>query len=340
MERKFIILTAKGVAECQSEEFDAQATHLKENEAIIETSLSLISAGTELSRVYAIKQGFSYPVYPGYSCIGTVLAKGPGLEDIEINDRVFYSGVHASVNRFIHEGTTQGRKIMKINPALSDKQASLIPLGLIAMNAITACNGKLTETAAVFGLGTIGCMAALMLQKQGLRTVVVDPVKSRCDLANQLGLHETIHCDPKDQVAALKTWSNQKGVDICVDVSGISGAIVNAVEACAKHGQVILLGSPRAAFETDITPFLNAIHMKMLNVQGAFNELNPYPVTDGTRRSVLRDFAAVERLILDGTFDAEKLISHMIAPEEISSAYHGLMYDKENYHCVLIDWKK
>ena len=102
MQRKSIVLTGKAQAECQCEDFQFDAAELKNNEAIIETSMSLISAGTELSRVYAIKQGFSYPVYPGYSALGTVLAKGQGLTSLNVGDRVFYSGPHASINRFSH----------------------------------------------------------------------------------------------------------------------------------------------------------------------------------------------------------------------------------------------
>lgn len=56
---------------------------------------------------------------------------------------------------------------MKIDDRLSDKQACIIPLGLIAMNVITACEGKLTDTAAVYGLGTIGILTALLLKAGG-----------------------------------------------------------------------------------------------------------------------------------------------------------------------------
>ena len=53
MQRKSIVLTGKAQAECQCEDFQFDAAELKTNEAVIETSMSLISAGTELSRVYA-----------------------------------------------------------------------------------------------------------------------------------------------------------------------------------------------------------------------------------------------------------------------------------------------
>lgn len=339
MERRFVILTGKAQAEIQSEEFDLNQP-LKENEAIIETTTTMISAGTELSRVYAIKQGFSYPVFPGYTCVGKVLKKGSGLTHFEVGDRVFYSGPHASINKYAHVGTTQGAKIMKIDDRLTDKQACMIQMGLIAMNAIKACTGNLNDTVAVFGLGTIGIVAALMLQKQGMRVICFDPVESRCQEAKNAGLKECFSTAAEKQVEVLKELTGGKGAEITVDVSGISPAVINAILGCAKYGQVILLGSPRASFTCDITPVLNAIHMKMLDVKGAFNQLDAFPETDGTRSNVLRNFNTVQRLLLDGTIDADKLISHTIKPEEIMTAYHGLMHEKDLWHCAVIDWTK
>jgi len=339
MERRFVILTGKAQAEIQSEEFDLNQP-LKDNEAIIETTTSMISAGTELSRVYAIKQGFSYPVYPGYTCVGKVLRKGAGLSHIEVGDRVFHSGPHASINKYSHVGTTQGAKILKVDDRLSDNQACMIQMGLIAMNAVTACTGNLNDTVAVFGLGTIGIVAALMLQKQGMRVICFDPVESRCEEGRHAGLNECYSTAPEKQVEVLKELTHGKGAEITVDVSGISPAIVNAILGCAKYGQVILLGSPRASFSCDITPVLNAIHMRMLDVKGAFNQLDAFGETDGTRSNVMRNFETVQRLLLDGTIDADKLISHTIKPEEIMSAYHGLMHEKEIWHCAVIDWTK
>lgn len=66
--------------------------------------------------------------------------------------------------------------------------------------------------------------------------------------------------------------------------------------------------------------------------------MNPFPVTDGLPRSAA-GFETVQRLILNGVFDAEKLISHVIKPDQIMEAYQGLMFEKETWHCVAIDWK-
>ena len=339
MERKFVILTEEAHAEIQSEPFDLEQP-LNDNEAIIETTTSMISAGTELSRVYAIKKGFSYPVYPGYTCVGKVLRKGKGLTHVEVGDRVFYSGPHASINKFAHTGLTQGAKILKIDENLTDNEACMLQMGMIAMNSIKACNGNLNDTVAIFGLGTIGIITSLLFKKQGMRVIAFDPVTSRCEEARNAGIEECYDVTPDKQVETLKQLTNGKGAEISVDVSGISPAIVNAILGTAKYGQVILLGSPRASFTCDITPVLNAIHMKMLDVKGSFNQLDAFPQTDGTRSNVLRNVQTLQKLMLNKDIDIEKLISHTIKPEDIMSAYHGLMYEKNDYHCVIIDWTK
>ena len=80
--------------------------------------------------------------------------------------------------------------------------------------------------------------------------------------------------------------------------------------------------------------------MKMIKVIGAFNRLNPLNEKEGSRLSVSRDFKVVSQRIFDKRIDASKIISHVIKPEEVEAAYHGLQFDKENYHCVVIDWLK
>ena len=44
-------------------------------------------------------------------------------------------------------------------------------------------------------------------------------------------------------------------------------------------------------------------------------------------------------LMISKTIDAEKFISHTIEPDEIMSAYEGLMNNKEVYTGGSINWK-
>ncbi|MGI6510149.1 MAG: zinc-binding dehydrogenase [Erysipelotrichaceae bacterium] len=314
--------------------------NLQGSEVIIQTDFSMISAGTELSRVFEIKKGFSYPVRPGYCSVGTVIKKAAGLKDVEVSDKVFFNAPHSSIVRWKHTDNTQGPQIYKLDKEINPKHATIINLGLVALSGVNSSEVKLNDNVAVFGMGNIGILTALMYQKLGANVIAIDPVENRCKLAQKMGIKNIICKDSAHQIEELMKITNNKGVEIAVDVTGISEAIITAINCTRQYGQVVLIGSPRASFETDITAVFNRIHMKNLKVIGAFNQLAPVKEVEGSFNSVTKNYQTVCKMIKNGAIDVEKLISHTILPEEIETAYHGLMYDKENYNCVILDWKK
>lgn len=331
-----IIIPAKGRAEVIEEELDT--TNLQPNEAIIQAEATMISAGTELSRVFEIKKGFTYPVRPGYSAVGKLLAKGEGLTDLQVGDRVFYTGPHTSVCRFSRGKRTQGPMIFKLPEGIGAQEGTLITLGLVALSGINSVEVRLGDRIGVFGMGMIGLLAALMLKKLGAEVVAIDPVVERCAQAQQMGIAHIVDCPPEEQLAHIQARFG--GLDAAVDVTGAARAIEAAILACKKYGQVALLGTPRASCTLDVTPMLNAIHMRMLRVTGAFNSLEPVFESEGMRLSVARNFETVCNMILSRELPVSWLITHVIEPEEAERAYHGLMFEPDLYHCVVIDWGK
>jgi len=331
-----IIIPAKGWAEVVEEELDTD--NLQPNEAIIQAEASMISAGTELSRVFEIKKGFSYPVRPGYSAVGKVLAKGEGLADLKVGDRVFYTGPHMSVCRFSRGKRTQGPMIFKLPEGIGAQEGTLITLGLVAISGINSVEVRLGDRVGVFGMGMIGLLAAMMLKKLGAEVVAIDPVAERCAQAQQMGITDIVDCSPEEQLAQIRARFG--GLDSAVDVTGAARAIETAILACKKYGQVALLGTPRAACTLDVTPMLNAIHMRMLRLTGAFNSMEPVFESEGMRLNVARDFETVCGMILSRELPVSWLITHVIEPEEAEKAYHGLMFEPDLYHCVVIDWTK
>jgi len=331
-----IIIPAKGRAEVIDEELDT--TNLQPYEAIIQAEATMISAGTELSRVFEIQKGFSYPVRPGYSAVGKLLAKGEGLTDLQVGDRVFYTGPHTSVCRFSRGKRTQGPMIFKLPEGIGAQEGTLITLGLVALSGINSVEVRLGDRIGVFGMGMIGLLAALMLKKLGAEVVAIDPVVERCAQAQQMGIAHIVDCPPEEQLAQIQARFG--GLDAAVDVTGAARAIETAILTCKKYGQVALLGTPRASCTLDVTPMLNAIHMRMLRVTGAFNSLEPVFESEGMRLNVARNFETVCNMILSRELPVSWLITHVIEPGEAERAYHGLMFEPDLYHCVVIDWGK
>lgn len=309
-------------------------TKLNPTEAFIETYYTHISPGTELSRVYGIKKGAAYPFRPGYCAVGKVLAKGDNLPQVEVGDIVLYSGTHSNYHVYNYL-TSDGGILYKLDPKLSHDQAVCLIMCWIAMNGILIADVKITDTVAIFGLGVLGSILTTLYKEAGVKVIGVDPIKNR---GRSVDADHIIQSS--DPIPDIMKLTNNKGVDIAVDCSGNSQAICTAILATRKNGQVILLGSPRSDYETNITPILNAINMKMLTIKGAFNRLFPYEEKEGSRLSIKQSLDYLSTLMIKNTIDYKTIVSHIITPEQAFSAYQGLMNDKENYIGVIIDWKK
>ena len=179
MKSYYVELTDIGSSHIAEEEIDIE--DLRDNEAIIKTEYSMISAGTELSRAFALKKGFRYPVRPGYCSVGRILKKGKDI-DIQEGDLVFFNAPHASLVRWNTSLKVQDRQIMKLPQGIDPKEATALNLMLVAMQGVNLSDVKLGYTVGVFGLGNIGILTALMYKKLGCKVIGFDVVKEDVNL--------------------------------------------------------------------------------------------------------------------------------------------------------------
>ncbi len=304
----------------------------------IETEYSLISAGTELSRVFKLKEGATYPVYPGYSAVGRITESN--IKGFSPGDRVLFSGTHSSHHNF-NPANSDGSILFKLKEETDPEKATYISMGWIAMNAILPVDVKLGDTVAIFGLGTLGTFAALYYQLMGTRVICFEPNENRAATAAKAGVREIVTCDPREQVSEFFRLVPGDGADIAVDAAGISACIETAIQVTGKYGQVVLLGSPRQPLQDNVSVPFYSIHSKDLKVIGALNRLYEFDMTPGSRRYKKRYLELIENLINEGKLPVELFISHEVSPDaaELLEAYRGLMYRQEEYTGVVIKWK-
>jgi threonine dehydrogenase-like Zn-dependent dehydrogenase len=130
-----------------------------------------------------------------------------------------------------------------------------------------------------------------------------------------------------------------QGADITVDAVGHSAVVMQAQEATARFGQLILLGTPRVPVEGNLTSLLSDVHLKMITVRGALEWCLPIYPDNGNRTSQYSKQQMIFEWLKAGKLHLEPLISHRLPPEEIKQAYEGLLRQPEKYTGVALVWK-
>ncbi len=335
MNATYILFPEKGRVTVEQE--TVSADDLKPTEVVVRNETSIISAGTELARLNGL-EGLQFPCRPGYGSIGRIEALGSGVTDFKKGDRVFYAGKHASVQRFLHGQDHQWGLLYPVPEQLDPVDAAFGCMAQIAMTAPNVTELHLGDSVAVFGLGLVGNLAAQMYKQAGARVIGIDPVKRRCELAKAVGIETTIDAPPDRQVEVLKELTGDKGADVTVDAVGHSAIINNCVDGTALFGQVVLLGSPRAPLQGNLTSVMSQIHIRGLVVRGAHMwRMVPKDVR-GVKTSVAWSLRVVMDLIGSGKLKVLEL-TRRITPNEVPAAYAGLQSAPEQYVGVVIDWR-
>jgi len=347
MKAKYALIPEKETCQIREEEIDPGS--LKPNELLMRTEFSMVSAGTELAAFRAISPGVykkgswnAYPWRPGYGLVGEVLEAGSALSGYHPGSRVFCFGRHASLQKWPLdlEREEPFRSAFPVSMAVSSGRVAASRMGLVGITASQISGVQAGETVAVFGLGMVGNLAAQFYKEAGARVIGLDPIQKRCELAEKTGIRQVYSAPPEEQIAALMDATHGRGVDIAVDAVGHSRVIRSCVFSVREGGRVILLGSPRAPVEGNLTEIFRRVHLKCIQVMGAFEWRLPAYPEEGREGSIRENLELIWKWAASGRLNLMDLITHVIQPEGLEEAYFGLMNKKEEYLGVLIDWRE
>src|SRR5258705_5426381 len=193
-----------------------------EGEILCKADKSLISIGTELHCLRGVfdpgtnwADWVKYPFRPGYSMVARVIAVGKGVEGIKEGDRVATYDVHQQYFKARLYDVQKRYDIPEgIGPyvlpdAISSEDATWRSLAVTCQNAVRRAQFEFGEMVAVVGLGILGQLVTRYLAAAGARAIVViDPVRSRLDLAIQGGATHTLQVDVKDAVEPIRALTS------------------------------------------------------------------------------------------------------------------------------------
>jgi 2-desacetyl-2-hydroxyethyl bacteriochlorophyllide A dehydrogenase len=330
-----------------------------DNQVLLAAEATAVSAGTELAVYTGTHQwlkdpampDWKFPFRPGYSAAGRIAALGRQWADLgwKVGDRVSYPGNHASAE-LLTLGHERGR-LWHLPDNLPAAKAALACISRYGLGASVRAGLTLGRSAAVLGLGIIGQFALRCLLAAGAHPVIgIDAVAMRRAAALAAGADAVI--DPTAgpvgaQVAEVLRSKHAGGViavrkttgaEIVADATGIPDAVPTAMSLACDAGQVVVVGSPRGQAAT--VNFYDDLHRRYIEVTGAHGNMLFEPNhtrlagawgIDKAQYWLLGQMAA-GRLRLDG------LVTHTITPDQLGTAYEGLLRKKEEWLGVVMTW--
>lgn len=335
-----VVIPEPGRVELRRGELDDQ--QWPANEVWVKTHYSLISAGTEGASFTNATGAQKYPSTPGYAAVGEVIREGSDFPDVKRGDLVFCYGGHARY--------TRSRLLcLKLPEGIDLSFAPIARLATVAMTALRVSSLELGDWAAVIGQGVVGNLTAQLLQLSGVEAIGIDLAPRRLDLARECGVRHLIDGSAgddavKEQVRALTAG---RGVEATIEAVGNPRTIDLAAQITGKLGEVIFLGSPRGAYEANVTQVLNYVHLwgnGCLTFKGAHEWR--YPVRAGALRegdpvpkhSLERNTRIALDLMRTDRLNYRPLRTHVLSPDRAEEAYTGLRDNKNEYIGVMFDW--
>lgn len=290
----------------------------------IRTLFSGISAGTEMSQfrgtspflnkkwdpttrlfLESSESTSSYPIdHFGYEEAGVVVAVGDDVQNIQPGQYIFGPWGHKSDH--IADETYAKDHLM---PDGLDPICGIFShIGAVALNGVHDAHIRIGETVAVFGLGVLGQIVCQAVQSSGAKVIAVDLIDSRLETARKMGVFQTIHAGEIDVAQKIKSLTADKGADVCIEVSGSTIALQQAIRSAAYSARVVAMGF----FQGEAKGLFlgeeyhhNRINLVCSQISGTDPELK-------YRWDKLRLWQTAIQLQADGLLNLKPLITHRV----------------------------
>ena len=332
---KQIVFTEANVAKL----LDREINELSDNEVLVKTAYSTISAGTERANLVgdlnidptSKHTVANFPRTVGYCSSGVVIEVGKNVTSVKPGDRVIGAwSKHASYNIFPEH------KVAKIADSISLSEAATCFISTFSLAGLTKTNPELGESALISGLGILGLFAVQFAKAMGLAPIVaVDPNPERRELAIKLGADYAFDPYSENFVSEVKKVTDG-GANIAVEVTGRGEALNQVLDCMARFGRVSLLGCTR---DSDFTvDYYRKIHFPGITLVGAHTNARPQNESHPGFHTEMDDLRRILKLLAAGRLDFKPMISECHSPKECEEVFSRLAFDKNFPIGVQFDW--
>jgi predicted dehydrogenase/threonine dehydrogenase-like Zn-dependent dehydrogenase len=349
---------------------DVPVPRVARGSLLIQTSQTLISAGTERMLVDFGKAGWiekarqqpdkvkmvldkiktdglkptldavfnklDQPLPVGYCNVGVVDKVGDGVSELKAGERVISNGKHAEAV------AVPVNLCAKVPDAVSDEEAAFTVLGAIALQGIRLVKPTLGETIVVTGLGLVGLMTVQLLRANGCRVLGIDFEKEKLQMAKNFGAEVVDLSAGQDPLKVSNLYSRGRGVDAVIVTAATQSSepIHQAALMCRKRGRIVLVGvtglelSRDDFFKKELTFQVSASYGPGRYDPNYEEKGQDYPV-GFVRWTEQRNFEAVLDMMAAGSLDVKPLVSHRFVIDDAENAYELISGDSPSLGILL-----
>ena len=159
-------------------------------------------------------------------------------------------------------------------------------------------------TVLVTGCGPIGLFAVGICKAAGASRIIASDVnKTRLSLAKQMGAHDVV--TPGEAGSVVRRHTDNLGVDVVLEMSGVPSAIHQAFELVRVGGRVQMLGIPAKPLEVN---FATEVIFKGITIYGVVG------------RRMYDTWHQMTRFLRSGQFDPAPVITHRLPLADFAEA--------------------
>lgn len=289
-----------------------------DGEVLVRTLFSGISAGTEMlayrgeldsdvvadEAIGALGGTFDYPFQYGYSSVGVVEATRSAIGEGAL---VFAFQPHQTC--FV-----AGADDVVVLRDVDARTATLFPYLETALQITLDAEARLGELVVVVGLGVVGLLTAVMLQRTGAAVLAAEPHPWRRDAAALLGISAV---DTED-LHAVTSGLAPDGVSLVIEASGSTDALPATLPLLAHEGTALV--ASWYGTKPVLLPLGANFHRRRLTIRST--QVSTIPARLSDRWSVHRRRATVAGLLAE--LDLGPVVTHTFPFDRAHRAYDAI----------------
>jgi 2-desacetyl-2-hydroxyethyl bacteriochlorophyllide A dehydrogenase len=307
-------------------------TSLDDGQVLVRTEYSGISSGTEMlayrgeidpelpldETIGALAGTFRYPFRYGYSCAGRVERSRGRLAE-----GALVVALYPHQDRFV----LSENEVVPLGDGQSTRVATLFPLVETALQISLDAGETAGEHVVVVGLGVVGILTAILLQRSGPRVIAAEPKPWRRRAAESLGIRAV---EPHHLAKEVDRDTGGRGVPLLIELSGQPDALRRGLTLLAHEGTA-LVASWYGTKDVRL-PLGGAFHRRRLTLRST--QVSTIPARLQHRWTIARRRATTLELLKE--LPLARLATHEFALDRAQAAFDAIdRQEEELLHVAL-----